>query len=63
LSEATYLTSQEIADELRISDDSVNRWCRQGKFPGAVKAGKAWRIPRGDFEGWKKSQQKAEVDL
>lgn len=47
--EERFLTPEEVADMLRVSPRTVNRWLNQGKLPG-VKIGSRWRIEREDFE-------------
>jgi Helix-turn-helix domain len=34
-----------MARLLRKDPRTMQRWCRQGKLPGAYKAGRSWRIP------------------
>lgn len=43
------LTTQEVADLLRISRSTIWRWCVSGKLE-AVKVGRNWRIPREEIE-------------
>jgi excisionase family DNA binding protein len=38
-------TAEDVAARLRLSRITVQRYCRRGLFPGAVKAGNRWRIP------------------
>ena len=40
-----YITAQQAAQKWNISDRRVRVLCREGKIPGAVKAGKSYRIP------------------
>ena len=39
-----YLTSAEAAERLRVSEETVRRWCRAGRLP-TVQIGRAHRIP------------------
>ena len=39
-----YLTVAETAERLRVTPQTVYRWCRSGRL-AATKIGKAWRIP------------------
>ncbi len=39
----TFLKVSEVADILRVSNATVQRWCAAGKLP-AAKIGKHWRI-------------------
>ncbi len=41
-------TTEEAAERLGVSRITICRWCRQGRFPGALKFGRGWYIPRGD---------------
>jgi hypothetical protein len=45
--ERVYETSEQAADRLGISVVTLCRWCRQGRFPGALKHGRAWYVPSG----------------
>lgn len=47
-----YLTQQEVADSLGVHYDTVGRWLRDGKIPGAQKIGGVWRIDQNIFEGY-----------
>lgn len=49
MSENEMLTPQEVADYLKVSVETIWRWCRNDTLP-AVKIGKYWRIPRDEFE-------------
>jgi len=42
-----YITAQQTAEQWGISDRRVRVLCREGKIPGAVKVGKAYKIPVG----------------
>ena len=43
-----FQTTTEAAERLGFSRVTICRWCRQGRFPGALKFARAWYIPRGD---------------
>jgi len=45
-----WLTTHEVADELRIPEPTIRKHCRKGQLPGAVRIGKTWRIPA-DYAG------------
>lgn len=55
-----YMTTREIATEIGMDPETVRKWLRGGKIPGAVKpAGTvqgSWRISREDFENWMKTR-------
>lgn len=40
-----YLTVQEVAAILRVSDQTIRAMCRRLEFAGARKVGDQWRIP------------------
>ncbi|WP_293783613.1 helix-turn-helix domain-containing protein [uncultured Aeromicrobium sp.] len=40
------LTVREVAEVLRESTVTTSRRCKRGEFPGAIKTGKKWLIPR-----------------
>ncbi len=44
-----YLTPKEIAEQLRVTDQAVYKWIREGKLEG-MRFGRAVRIPRGSVE-------------
>lgn len=44
------MTVTEIANKLKVSVNTVGRWCAEGRFPHAYKAGRPWRVPRTDVE-------------
>jgi len=43
------LTTEEAAQYLKTSPDTIKRLARAGRIPG-VKIGRAWRFRRGDVE-------------
>ncbi|MDI9608469.1 MAG: helix-turn-helix domain-containing protein [Atribacterota bacterium] len=42
------LTPKEVAEKLRVSEQTVLRWLRKGKLKG-VKVGKLWRVREEDL--------------
>ena len=40
----TYLTTNEVAQFLNVTSETVKRWLREGTIQG-VKFGRQWRIP------------------
>jgi excisionase family DNA binding protein len=51
------LTVEEVATNLRLSQQTVRRWLRRGDFPNAYRLGgtkAGWRIPQADVEALKK---------
>ena len=51
-----YLDVREIAAELRVTAQTVNRWCRTKRLP-ARRAGRKWLIRREDLEIFLRSGQ------
>ncbi len=51
MQEQRYLTVEEIAQEMRVTDETVRRWLRSGQLVGLNLGRKAgWRIERPDLE-------------
>lgn len=44
-----YLTTAEVAAELRVNPETVRRWVRDGALP-ALPVGRGYRIARADFD-------------
>jgi excisionase family DNA binding protein len=44
--EVQFETTTEAAERLGVSRVTICRWCRQGCFPGALKFGRGWYLPR-----------------
>lgn len=56
------MTVKEVAVRLKIQSGTVSKWCNEGMFPHAYKAGRVWRIPRMDVEDFiKKSSPRKEA--
>lgn len=55
------LTTTEVAEELGVTAVSVQRWIRQGHFPGAHKIGPGrnspYRIPEAALEEFREKQK------
>lgn len=45
------MTLEEVADYLRLSNDTVYRMANTGTIP-ASKVGNQWRFRRGDVDAW-----------
>lgn len=41
----TLLTAEELAEKLGVTKATIQKQCRQGLHPGAVKVGGKWKIP------------------
>lgn len=41
----TLLTPEELAEKLGCTKATIQKRCRQGVYPGAVKVGGKWNIP------------------
>lgn len=61
-----YLTTQEVADLLGVSHQSVSKQLRRGKrgpFPNARKFGqRAWLIPASDVRQYRKMRAQKEIE-
>jgi len=40
----TYLTTNEVAQFLNVTSETIKRWLRDGRIQG-IKFGRQWRIP------------------
>ncbi len=54
-----YLSSEQIAESLNVSAQSVRAWLRKGKLKG-VKVGRLWRVRESDLEGFLKGGESKE---
>jgi excisionase family DNA binding protein len=52
------LTPEEVAGYLKVTVETVWRWCRTDTLP-AVKIGKYWRIPRNELEEFIRTRAQA----
>ena len=46
--ETRYLSCEKVADDLDLKAKTIAVWCREGRFPGAIKSGENggnWLIP------------------
>ena len=50
-----YLTPVQIAELEHVTRVSVARWAKEGKFVGARKVGREYRIPIESYHEWKKT--------
>lgn len=53
MSDYEVLTDQQMADELQVSKETVQRMCRSREIRAFKVGTKLWRISRADFEAWK----------
>jgi excisionase family DNA binding protein len=44
------LTVEQVAKYLHRSESTVRDWMESGRFPGAYKRGKGWRVPRTELQ-------------
>jgi excisionase family DNA binding protein len=47
-----YLTTQEVADRLRTSPETVRYWRHRGEGPPSWKCGRRVLYPRADLDVW-----------
>ena len=45
------LTVEQAAKQLQRPESTVRDWMESGRFPGAHKRGKVWRVPRTALQG------------
>lgn len=50
-----YLTPEEVAEKLKVSEKAIKDWLRAGTIPG-TKIASLWRIPKADLEAWLESR-------
>lgn len=50
--QAEYLSSDEVADWLKVSRRTLHRWARLRKGPPTIKVGRAVYYRRSTLEGW-----------
>lgn len=50
-----FLTVEEVATELRLSDATIKRMLRSKAMPG-YKIGGEWRIDKTEYEEWKRQR-------
>jgi excisionase family DNA binding protein len=50
-----FLTPKKIAKLESTTPSTVQRWVRQGKFPGARRVGREYRIPLESYRVWRES--------
>jgi len=50
-----FLTPTAIAKLEHVSASTVQRWVRQGIFPGVRKVGRQYRIPMDVYRAWRES--------
>jgi excisionase family DNA binding protein len=51
------LTSEEVADQLKVSVFTVRRWINQDELP-AYRVGRAWRISADELSTWLEKRQR-----
>lgn len=56
MNETEYLTTQELAEKLKVNVLTIRRWIGSGKLP-AISIGKSYRIKKEDFEKFIKSME------
>lgn len=52
-----YYTTEEVAEMLKVTPDSVRRWIRDGKLKSIKLSGKFIRISQADLDTFIKSQR------
>lgn len=57
----TYLTTEEVADMLRTTPDTVRFWHKAGKGPASFKLGRRRLYTRADVEDFVRRARQAET--
>ena len=52
-----YVTIEEAAEIANRKSSLIRILCREGRFPGAVKMGNSWIIPREEVEAYKPAKR------
>ena len=67
-----YITIREMAEKWNLTPRMVQKWCSEGRIPGASKFGKVWAIPEnadrpvdgrittGEYKNWRKHNAETE---
>lgn len=50
-----YIKASDLARVVGVHENTVRNWCKKGVFPGAIRIGKAYRIPKSEADAWQKS--------
>lgn len=53
--DTNFLTVERLCQIFHNKPVNVNRWCRLGQFPNAIKPGKKWLVPESDVVALLKS--------
>ena len=56
-----YLTPEQVAERLQLAVETVYRWLRSGKLPGARMSAKAWRVAEHDVRSFMTKQNVSEL--
>ena len=57
-----YYTTEEVAEMLKVTPDSVRRWIRSGKLKSIKLSGKFIRISQEDLQAFIQSQRGENTD-
>ena len=55
-----FLTTEEVAERLRVDKTTLQRWCREGQMPH-TQVGRRYLIDPADLEKWLKKRTKRET--
>jgi len=47
-----YLSPAEVARHIGVDYQTVMKWMKKGVFPGAIRVGRNYRIPRSEVTAW-----------
>jgi predicted site-specific integrase-resolvase len=48
ITDRRFLVAERVAGMVQQHPTTVNRWCRLGRFPNAIKPSRRWLIPESD---------------
>lgn len=54
------LNTHEMSQFYRVHPFTITRWIREGKFPGAQRQGKEWRVPVSSVPGYEPEEPPTE---
>ena len=55
-----FYTTNDLAAEIGCVTETVARWIREGRFPGAFRRGDRWRIPYREAEMFIRQREELE---
>lgn len=50
----SWISTKTASEDIDLKVRTLQEWCKAGKVPGAFKIGKDWRIPKKNWDEFKK---------